>query len=1338
VSVFWVLLIVLVVLVAALVALVLVRRRNAQKQAKAAEEGKPNVAAEVRKHFDMGKSALVGKVPDRKARDQMPSYLLIGEPGSGKTALLGGSGLYVPLVPGKDPLPGDTSIVNLWMIGRALVADVAGRLLYGDGGSPAPDDGFRAVLDGLERLRPERPIDGIIVAVSAAEVAPSPTARNAERKRKAGILRNAVALVQQSLGMNVPVYIVVTQCDRLSGFRSLAAEVGPMSQGDVLGWSSPYPPFTEQPEDWIDEALREVRKALVRQQGRRFATGPAVRSPDDFFLFPSEISSLGEGMRNYVDPIFIESAGQETVTPRGIYFCGADARLPAPALLGPDGKLALPDSNLGPREYKVYFARDVFDRKIFPERALGKPATLAVQKRSRIILALQIAACCLGGAFLAGLWIDASRVERRTTAALPFLREVAADLRQITSEEGDPGVTLETRSARAVALLGELEGMENGRLRSPLNPASWWSRLDGRIENAMLAGYDRVLFDAYRAGLSRKVADLLRPVVPISETTFPPAVDKSQEFARLEVWLADLSTFETNVVRHDGLLEYDGSEGAADVRAQSVSGLSEYILGYKISPTLAIDYYRSVLVRGARRQRFDLNPHREPAVGKATHLFGDLYRRLLDTYSDAVVRAHVQALLTGLNDLEGKGAEYKSDDLWALRDAIGLVEKDLSASALVWISTDALPPNAEITRLLGVVQRSKLLGPDLESILREQGKSKLKDLKDHLASAGTNLSGPLLERKDGVVQLKLSPFIVALKPPIDTLRQQTFMTTKEDTLLTPEMNDVRVSWDVEVLKEAERLPKEYEALAQESTLKTLDTRVRNTVSDLTARQVKTNTLGAVARAARTAAPLPSSDSRMVDTIRTDAQNLGQASIPIRSMINTFGRVRMDDARDRLRELLRGQGGRLLSTSARILDREGLYGVRNGTFTWWDGESTPAFKAFDVADLARLSEYATAQRARADVLTKELAEPLLGIMESPEVSADPESTPGMGLWQGVVSPLSDYENKKAGNSVSALESFLLTDLPQITLENCLSELDKQGASASSGDYFTAKRKRIRGLLREQCSALSAEDMRSRYASIRRTFNRDLSGKFPFVKIEPGIRVEDAPPEAVRRFLLASTEFRGRYQYLLKKRGDAPSVEVLRYLDKLDAVRAFMMPMWAQADSAEDGIFDIKVEFRVNPTLEVGGNRIAEWAMRLADERLYRDGPKAEASWRVNDPVRVELRWAKSSLDVPLPTQAPNVVVNDRTVIFEERGPWALLRMIAFHQTSSKDPSGKPDGSGSHVLGFVIQSSPDPTGGFVERVGADTNTVRVFIRVGVTGVEKDKLLRYPEFPAVAPNL
>ncbi|MDI1432841.1 type VI secretion system protein [Polyangium sorediatum] len=1338
-------LVALAVVVAGAYALFLAQKKKAQKALELAKrEGKPDPTAEIRAAVAKAKAALVKKVQDKTAREEMPRYLVLGEPSSGKTTLLGGSGLSVQLIEGGDPAPGDTAAVNLWMLGKALLVDVAGRLLFGEGGTPAPDPPYRALLNELKRLHPDRPVDGILLTVPCGEVMQTARSTPAERKRKATILRAAVSLAQQTLGMNVPVYVIVTQTDRLSGFRSLGIEVTQTGRDDILGWSSPHPPFTEGNEDWVEEALGTVRDALLRYQARRFAGAPVVRSPDDFFLFPSEIESLADGLRTYVDPVFLEGAGQETLTLRGIYFCGlADPPAGPPQLTAPGAAPAAPappKPAAAAAPGKVLFAKDLFEHKVFAERNLGKPAVTALRRRQRINLALQVVACCLGGAFLAALWIDASRLERRTTAVMPFLRDVQSNVLSAKSETPGTEASFDAKKLRAKALIEKLETIEeSGRLRSPLNPASWWGRLDRRVDTAFVVALEHVLVDTFRAGLTEEATHLLRPLPPQPppDAFFPLSVEKSQEYIFLETWLRELTAFEAHVARHDGLLGELPKDATPDARMQSVADLSDYLLGYKTSPTIAVDYYRNALARGARRQPFDLAPRRDPAREKATALFKGLQDRVLEAYSDAVVRADVEQLVQSLKDLETKGAEYTAQDLWTLRDAIARVEAHLGAPTLSWVSGESLPPNEGIAGLLKTVKNSRLLGADVEASLRGGVDARLLDLKTYVASAGAPLSGPILERKGGVLLMRLSPFILGLKAPIDALRQQTFMTAEEEKTLTTDLDRSRVDWDAEVLKEAARLPKDYEGFLQGGVLKTVDARIRNTISDLTVRQIKASTLGAVARAARPATPLPGNNNRQFETVRGDAANLGMAMAPIREMIGAFVRLRMDDTRDRLRELMRGQGSEVLGRAADVLRAENLYGLKKGGFTWWDGKSTPAFEAFSVPDAGRLSEYAAAQRTRAATMHKELAEPLLAAMESPEIAGDASGDPNVSLWQNVAWPLKDYENKKAGNGVSNLETLMLSDLPLITAKNCIAELDKRAGVDGAGGFFAGKQKYIVEELRERCRVLASEEMRDRYAALRRTFNRELSGKFPFVKIEPGIRVEDARPETVRRFLQDAADFRSDFGYVLGKDTKASAGEVGRFLEKIEAVRAFMMPMWAQVESAEDGIYDVKVEFRVNPGLEVGGNRIAEWAMRLADERLFRDGPKAEASWRVNDPVRVDLRWAKTSLDVPLSTQGPNVFVNERTVTFEERGPWALLRMIAFHQSSARDGSQKTEG-GSHVLGFVVQSSPDSTGGFIERVGTDANTVRVFVRLALTGVEKDRMLKYPEFPATAPNL
>jgi type VI secretion system protein ImpL len=1313
-------------------AFALAKKKQAAKALEAAKKnGQIDPVAEVKLAMSKASAALVKKVPDKIAREQFPTFLVLGEPLSGKTSLLAGSGLSAQLVDGKDPLPGDTSAVNVWMLDQALVVDVAGRLLFQEGGSAAPDAAYKALLNELKKLDPARPIDGVILTAPSSELSPNPRSTPAERKRKSAILRSALSLAQQMLGMNVPVYVVVTQCDKLRGFLRLGAEVPPAMKDDILGWSNPYPAFSQGSEDWVDEATSTVRDELLRQQSRRFANAP-VRNPDDYFLFPQEINALGNGLRSYVDPIFLDSGGDDTPTLRGIYFCGADAPPAGPPPEGASAGAAPP----APAEFQSLFFKGLFKHKVFAERNLGKPSAMAVKRRNRTNLILQIVAGCIGGMFAAALWIDSGRVDRRTTALMPPLNEIRSYLPQAKGPTEESTIDFDTRRQIARAVLSKIEPLEAGRLRSPLNPASWWSRLDSRTDDAFHRAFERYLVDAFRAGLDAQLSAITQPLPQRPDEPFPPlSLEKSPEYVRFDTWLKQLVAFERAVVRHDSLLGELPANVTPDARAQAVAELSDYLLGYKTSPTIPIEYYRNALERGAFRQPFAIpSEQRKLAREKATILYADVEARLLELYSDKVVRDDVAKLVGQLNDLGTKGAEYTADDLWALRDTITRVEEHLAAPTLSWIASDGLPPNEATAFLLKNVQGSSVLGRDVEETMREQIGDKLKDLREYITTARTPLSDFILERKGGVPTMKLSPFIVGLKAPIDTLRQQPFMTASETQTITPELERSRVDWDADTLKDVARLPKAYEAFVQTGMIKGLDKRIQDTISDLTVRQLHTNTLGGVARAARTATPLPAGGGRQFEIVRSDATNLAQASGPLKEMIGSFVRLRMDDPRDRLRALLRGQGSTVLTRAGEVLRGENLYGVKKGGFTWWDGQTTPAYEAFSVPDAGRLSEYAAAQRTRAATLHKELAESVLGMMESPEVGAD-ASDAGVGLWQSVGWPLKDFENKKAGNGVSTLETFMTSDLPLITGQNCFAELDKRPPADSSGGFFAAQQSYITNQLRERCRMLASDNMRGRYASLRRTFNRELAGKFPFVKVEPGLRVEDARPETVRAFLKAAADFRTDFGYFLRKDSRPGASEVDRFLEKIDAVRAFMMPMWAQTDSADDGIYDVKVEFRVNQQLEVGGNRIAEWAMRFGEERLYRDGPKVEASWRVNDPVRTDLRWAKSSLDTPLPNQGSNPLVNERFVTFEERGPWALLRHIAFHQTSTE--SNKTDGA-THVLEYVVQATPDPSGGFVERVGSDTNTVRVYIRVTVTGVEKDKPLRYPEFPTTAPNL
>jgi type VI secretion system protein ImpL len=650
---------------------------------------------------------------------------------------------------------------------------------------------------------------------------------------------------------------------------------------------------------------------------------------------------------------------------------------------------------------------------------------------------------------------------------------------------------------------------------------------------------------------------------------------------------------------------------------------------------------------------------------------------------------------------------------------------------------DTLPVNPGVARLLDAVRASKLLGPDVEDLHKNLGEAKLRLLKSDIENAETPISGFLLARQDGVVQMRLTPFLLELKAPIAALLNQSYMLREEGSPLPDDLDDARLSWDVEELKETAKLPKELETFIQSGGFKPFPPEVEDTLRGLAVRALKAKVLAGVGKAARREIAPPSSESRALEIARSDIASLAQAGVPLREMLAAFGRMRLNDVQERLRALIRAQGSRLLLSAERVLERSALYEVKDGTFAWWNGEGAPVFEAFGAPDVARLAEYVVVQRSRADTLARELAEPVLALLESAEVGVEGQGVVGMATWQRVITPLRDYESKKAGNSVSTLERFILTDLPTITFENCLTDLDRTSPGAAEGDFFASKKRRISGLLRDQCVARAVEDTGVKYASLRRMFNRHLADRFPFVKLTPGVRHEDAAPEAVRTFVQSVGDFRKRYREVLVRRGGRGAPEVVRFLDRMESVRSFFEPMWRQAESASDGTFDVRVEFRVNTAREVGGHQIAAWSAKFAEERLTMDGPKSATRWRVGEDVRLQLRWAKNSFTIPAPEQEPSVAVSGRTVTFEERGAWALLRMLAARQISALDPSGKTDASG-HILALTVNTVPDPCGGFLDRVGVDAGITRVFVRVSLSEPDKDKQVKYPEFPTSAPVL
>src|SRR5690606_7620603 len=167
---------------------------------------------------------------------------IVGPPGAGKTTAIRHSGLDFPLPEATGALRGvgGTRNCDWWFTNEAILLDTAGRF------ATQEDDHeeWLAFLDMLRRYRSKTPINGVLVAISIADVV-SATEEQIEQTAKA--LRARVDEVMTRLQMVVPVYVVFTKCDLIAGFVETFEDLKKSERAQIWGVTFPLqsPPADE-------------------------------------------------------------------------------------------------------------------------------------------------------------------------------------------------------------------------------------------------------------------------------------------------------------------------------------------------------------------------------------------------------------------------------------------------------------------------------------------------------------------------------------------------------------------------------------------------------------------------------------------------------------------------------------------------------------------------------------------------------------------------------------------------------------------------------------------------------------------------------------------------------------------------------------------------------------------------------------------------------------------------------------------------------------------------------------------------------------------------------------
>jgi len=186
----------------------------------------------------------------------IPWYLVVGHPGSGRTAAL--HAMNLTWAQGSDgPLATGLpqQLCTYWMPKEAVFIEPEATVL----GPRRQPEQLKQLCEELRTTRPREPVDGVILVVNIADFI---DLEEAQLEEYANGLRRYMVEIGQTLAADVPTYVVVTRLDALWGFAEVFQWAPERKKEDPWGFTLPPDTPTQGSLPRIKEQLEGLNARL--------------------------------------------------------------------------------------------------------------------------------------------------------------------------------------------------------------------------------------------------------------------------------------------------------------------------------------------------------------------------------------------------------------------------------------------------------------------------------------------------------------------------------------------------------------------------------------------------------------------------------------------------------------------------------------------------------------------------------------------------------------------------------------------------------------------------------------------------------------------------------------------------------------------------------------------------------------------------------------------------------------------------------------------------------------------------------------------------------------------
>lgn len=1001
---------------------------------------------------------------------QLPWFLLIGAEDSGKTTFLNSLLLESPI--DEDPILAGHTLCDWRFFNNGIFLDIKGSLIRKLGFQPQSDEKeWFKVMDLLAQNRPKKPLDGILLFVSVTDFV-GPNKKNmVEIHQDAEYMYSKLWQLQNTLRIKLPVYIVLTNMDKIDGFKEFVKSMPEENKEDIFGWSSPYAPETVFNASWVDEMFETMDKRIRALQGEIFVNG-YEEDNSSLFLFPRAFNSILEPLRLFIGRIFQENTYSEGFFCRGAYFTGFE-HSNTHSSSNQEGWPQIPKQVYEKAEssslsLRHSFATNLVIEKIFPEKNMGRIIWKGPLSYSYTLKALQISIMISLGVGVWGLTKSYKELNRAKNSIKPHLYQINQVL--ISNKSKKDGFSMLKKETDI--LIKNLSDISVSNLRFLFLPASWFSRIEDQILSLLQQAYDKIILKS----ISYKIRDNFEKLSQghIMSDCSKPSVSfnptHSKEFCELNHYVSRLNSLEIAANK----MKLIKDTGSLEDFAWVFRTIFQIDLPKKFFTDSEL--YKSAL-RQSNMDTIEISEYSEKIKQHVETLFKAFIH---NSFLFKNISSNLNNLQKSMVDLEKNKLIFRAKDLHKINLQISRAISLINSKEFNWLSQITFNSNS-FNDFINKINGLSSLGNSVAESFVDRANLSFSKLRTYLQTIYLPFIGRLFDVSQGRF-LYPSSSLMEFQGILNTLFSEKFMKFVNFQPILPSTPGKRMLWDLNILNDSVGLLMSYENFISTKILS-----FPSEIRDLF-KLVAKNNLETLISTKLSSAQRFLFDDNTQSSIVDDIQNirLGYNSIvPILRQLKALNFKIYSN----LRDLEASKLLKLITKIDAMLHEEKLYTLAENEIKM---ENIIKGIRYDDKDI---NNYLEMQRGRMEYFAKELVEP---IIETLKVIADLQNSdlpPIAQKWDEIIKDLNNYKLHNKSSKLESLEKFIKENIANIKIENIKKILfEAENINPTTSSYFEERKIYFKKFLAESFKNLKKNVLYKYFNDIIFEFKK-IASAFP---------------------------------------------------------------------------------------------------------------------------------------------------------------------------------------------------------------------------------------------------